>query len=63
LNQILRRQTSRSHYGSKVPAVTVTVFNATAQREISRAQSNYMQEIISPQLDEKPKSFWQYIKS
>ena len=22
-----------------------------------------MQEIISPQLDEKPKSFWQYIKS
>jgi hypothetical protein len=36
---------------------------ATTQREISRAQSNYMQEIISPQLDEKPKSFWQYIKS
>jgi hypothetical protein len=26
LNQILRRQTPRSHYGSKVPAVTVTVF-------------------------------------
>jgi hypothetical protein len=26
LNQILRCQTSRSHYGSKVPAVTVTVF-------------------------------------
>ena len=26
LNQILRRQTSRSHYVSKVPAVTVTVF-------------------------------------
>ena len=26
MNQILRRQTSRSHYGSKVPAVTVTVF-------------------------------------
>jgi hypothetical protein len=25
-NQILRRQTSRSHYGSKVPAVTITVF-------------------------------------
>jgi len=22
-----------------------------------------VQEIISPQLDEKPKSFWQYIKS
>ena len=36
---------------------------ATAQREIRRAQSNYMQEIISPHLDEKPKSFWQYIKS
>ena len=34
----------------------------TAQREIRRAQSNYMQEIISLQLDEKPKSFWQYIK-
>jgi hypothetical protein len=31
----------------------------SAQREIRRAQSNYMQEIISPQLDEKPKSFWQ----
>ena len=26
LNQILRRQTLRSHYGSKVPAVTITVF-------------------------------------
>ena len=26
LNQTSRRQTSRSHYGSKVPAVTVTVF-------------------------------------
>jgi hypothetical protein len=26
LNQILRRQTSRSHHGSKVPTVTVTVF-------------------------------------
>ena len=26
MNQILRRQTTRSHYGSKVPAVTVTVF-------------------------------------
>jgi hypothetical protein len=24
--QILRRQTSRSHYGSKVPVLTVTVF-------------------------------------
>ena len=32
---------------------------ASAQREIRRAHSNYMQEIISPQLDEKPKSFWQ----
>jgi hypothetical protein len=27
LNQILKRQTSRSHYGSKVPAVTVTVLH------------------------------------
>jgi hypothetical protein len=26
LNQILRRQTSRFHYGSKVPAVTITAF-------------------------------------
>jgi hypothetical protein len=26
LNQIPRRQTSRSHYGSKVPAVTATAF-------------------------------------
>jgi hypothetical protein len=26
LNQILKRQTSRSHYGSKAPAVTKTVF-------------------------------------
>jgi hypothetical protein len=26
LNQILKRQTSRSHYGSKVMAVTITVF-------------------------------------
>jgi hypothetical protein len=25
LNQILKRQTSRFHYGSKVPAVTITV--------------------------------------
>ena len=27
LNRILRRQTSRFHYGSKVPAVTITVFH------------------------------------
>ena len=26
LNQILKGQTSRSHYGLKVPAVTITVF-------------------------------------
>jgi hypothetical protein len=26
LNQILKRQTSRFHYGSKVPAITITVF-------------------------------------
>jgi hypothetical protein len=26
LNQILKRQTFRFHYGSKVPAVTITVF-------------------------------------
>ena len=26
MNQILKRQTSRSHYGSKVPAVTITLF-------------------------------------
>ena len=26
MNQILRCQTSRSHYGSKVPTVTITVF-------------------------------------
>ena len=26
MNQILKRQTSRSHYGSKVPVVTITVF-------------------------------------
>jgi len=26
LNHILRRQTSRFHYGSKVQAVTITVF-------------------------------------
>jgi hypothetical protein len=26
LNQILKRQTSRSHYGLKVPAVSITVY-------------------------------------
>jgi hypothetical protein len=26
LNQILKRQTSRFHYGSKVPGVTIAVF-------------------------------------
>jgi hypothetical protein len=26
LNQILKRETSRSHYGSKAPAVTIAVF-------------------------------------
>ena len=26
LNQILKRQTSRFHYGAKFPAVTITVF-------------------------------------
>jgi len=29
LNQILRRQTFRFHYGLKVPVVTVMVFNGT----------------------------------
>ena len=35
----------------------------SSQREIRRAQSNYIQEIISLRLDEKPKSSWQYIES
>jgi hypothetical protein len=34
LNQILRRQTSRSHYGSKVPAVTITVFKYLELKDI-----------------------------
>jgi len=40
LNQISKRQTSRFHYGSKVPAVTITVFirdkrqNKTLNRKI-----------------------------
>jgi hypothetical protein len=32
LNHILKRQTSRSHYGSKVPAVTITVFKIVRVR-------------------------------
>jgi hypothetical protein len=32
LNQILRRQTSRSHYGSKAPVVTVTVFKMKKEK-------------------------------
>ena len=32
MNQILKRQTSRFHYGSKVPAVTITVFITTLEQ-------------------------------
>jgi hypothetical protein len=32
LNQILKRQTSRFHHGSKVPAVTITVFITTLEQ-------------------------------
>jgi hypothetical protein len=32
LNQILKRQTPRFHYGSKVPAVTITVFEYRNKR-------------------------------
>jgi hypothetical protein len=34
LNQILKRQTSRSHYGSKVPAVTITVKDKEAKKNV-----------------------------
>jgi hypothetical protein len=33
LNQILKRQTSRFHYGSKVPAVTITVFTTILENK------------------------------
>ena len=33
MNQILKRQTSRFHYGSKVPAVTITVFITILERQ------------------------------
>jgi hypothetical protein len=41
LNQILKRQTSRSHYGSKVPAVTITVFKYRNKIGYARDSSNY----------------------
>ena len=44
LNQILRRQTSRSHYGSKVPAVTITVFKY--RNKIGKAVVKAVPEVI-----------------
>jgi hypothetical protein len=33
LNQILRRQTSRFHYGSDIPAATIAVFIAILEQD------------------------------
>ena len=41
MNQILKRQTSRFHYGSKVPAVTITVFiTILEQNRLNSCQSS-----------------------
>ena len=32
VNQILKRQTSRFHYGSKVPAITIAIFIAILEQ-------------------------------
>jgi hypothetical protein len=53
LNQILRRQTSRSDYGSKVPVVTATVFKYRNKIDIAEnllkvALSNTNQSINQP---------------
>jgi hypothetical protein len=48
LNQILKRQTSRFHYGSKIPTVTITAFKYrnkiiifSSLKHFNRATHNY----------------------
>ena len=48
MNQILKRQTSRFHYGSKVPAVTRTVFITILKKIgkiVVKAVPNHMKQI------------------
>jgi len=45
LNQILKRQTSRSHYGSKVPAVTITVFKYRNKDKQSKKRKQWVLNI------------------
>jgi hypothetical protein len=44
LNQILRRQTSRSHYGSKVPAVRNGYQQHLYDGSILKEKSNYIEK-------------------
>jgi hypothetical protein len=49
LNQILKRQTSRFHYGSKVPAVTIAVFiTILEQNQIIEDLENRKSEPVTP---------------
>jgi hypothetical protein len=59
LNQILRRQTSRSHYGSKVPAVTVTVKLISQQKDkISQQPENWEHRNDPDLVQAFPKKWW-----
>jgi hypothetical protein len=44
LNHMLRRQTSRFHYGSKVPAVTITVFIKILEQNSSQRGTKFSEE-------------------
>jgi hypothetical protein len=41
LNQILKRQTPRFHYGSKVPAVTITVFITILEQNSCQSSTKF----------------------
>ena len=44
LNQILRRKTSRFHYGSKVPAVTITACITILEQNSSQRGTKFSEE-------------------
>jgi hypothetical protein len=69
LNEILRRQTSRFHYGSKVAAVTITAFITILEpvyctssmhqnivsltRDVTDGQTQHMKEMVNQEFSQR----------
>jgi hypothetical protein len=53
LNQILKRQTSRFHYGSKIPAVTITVFITILEQNSGQSSEANVKNNFTSHIDKK----------